>query len=67
MTRIMSVSFLLFIVAAATAIVLFADTAAQWSLRLILDEGLDYSRAKAEVAAAAKAEKAPTTQTAQAA
>jgi len=63
----MSVSFLLFIVAAAATIVFFADPVAQWSLRLILDEGFDAPRAKAEVAAAAKAEQAPATQTAQAA
>lgn len=63
----MSVSFLLFIVAAAAALLLFADSAAQWSLRLILDEGLDYPRAKTEVAAAAKAEQTPAPQTAQAA
>lgn len=63
----MSVSFLLFIVAAAATVVFFADSVAQWSLRLILDEGLDAPRAKAEAAAAAKAEKAPTAQTAQAA
>ncbi|MDA0204795.1 MAG: hypothetical protein O3A53_08230 [Acidobacteria bacterium] len=63
----MSVSSLLIIVAIAAPIIAFADTAMQWSLRLILDEGFDYPRAKAEVAAAAAAEREPIEQTAQAA
>ena len=67
MTRIMSVSSLLIIVAIAAPIVVFADTAMQWSLRLILDEGFDYPRAKAEVAEAAAAETEPAEQKAQAA
>jgi hypothetical protein len=46
----MSVSLLLWIVAIAAPILLFADTAMQWGLRLILDEGLDHPRAKAEIA-----------------
>lgn len=49
----MSVSLLLIIFAIAAPIVVFADTATQWSLRQILDEGLDYPRAKAEVTEAA--------------
>jgi hypothetical protein len=61
MTRIMSASLLLFIFAIAAPIVLFADTAMQWSLRLILDEGLDYSRAKAEAAEKAAPESASQT------
>lgn len=56
MTRIMSVSLLLFLVAIATTVVLFADTAAQWSLRLILDEGYDVPRLKTEGADAPTAE-----------
>ena len=56
----MSVSLLLIIVAIAAPIVLFADTAMQWGLRLLLDEGLDYSSLKAEVAEAAA--EAPSTQ-----
>jgi hypothetical protein len=60
MTRIMSVSLLLIIVAIAAPIVLFADSAMQWSLRLLLDEGFDYSRVKAEGAEAAA--EAPTSQ-----
>jgi hypothetical protein len=44
----MSVSLLLFVVAIAITVVLFADSAAQWSLRLILDEGFEYTRVKAE-------------------
>jgi len=51
----MSVSLLLFIVAIAAPIVLFADTAMQWGLRLILDEGFDYPRPKAEGEEAAPA------------
>jgi hypothetical protein len=67
MTRTMSVSSLLIIVAIAAPIVVFADTAMQWSLRLILDEGLDYPRAKADVKETAAAEEAPSSQTAKAA
>ena len=63
----MSVSLLLFVVAIAAPIVVFADSALQWSLRLILDEGLDYPRAKAEVAERAAPESSPASQTAQAA
>ena len=53
MTRTMSVSLLLIIVAIAAPIVLLADTATQWSLRQLLDEGSDFPRAKAEAAEAA--------------
>jgi hypothetical protein len=67
MTRIMSVTLLLFLVAIAATIVFFADSAAQWSLRLILDEGLAYPRPKAEVAKKAAAEEASTSQTVKAA
>ena len=59
----MSVSVLLFVVAIAAPIVVFADSAMQWSLRLILDEGLDYSRAKAEVAEAAATAETPASRT----
>lgn len=54
----MSVSLLLFLVAIATTVVLFADSAAQWSLRLILDEGHDFPRLKAESADAPAAQAA---------
>jgi hypothetical protein len=63
MTRIMSATLLLFIVAIAAPVVVFADSAMQWSLRLILDEGLDYPRAKAEVAETVAAEKTHASQT----
>jgi hypothetical protein len=62
MTRIMSVSLLLIIVAIAAPIVAFADPVMQWCLRQLLDEGLDSPRAKAEVAEAAVAAEAPTSQ-----
>ena len=55
----MSTKLLLFIVAVAAPVVVFADSAMQWSLRLILDEGHSYSRANAETAEAAAAETAP--------
>jgi hypothetical protein len=58
----MSVSLLLIIVAIAAPIVLLADTATQWSLRLLLDEGLDLPRAKAEAAEAAADTNAPASQ-----
>lgn len=58
----MSLSLLLFLVAIATPIVVFADSAAQWSLRLMLDEGLDYPRAKAEAPEPAPAADAPASQ-----
>jgi hypothetical protein len=64
MTRIMSATLLIFIVAIAAPVVVFADSAMQWSLRIILDEGLDYSRAKAEVAETAATEGTPASQTA---
>jgi hypothetical protein len=67
MTRIMSVSLLLFIVAIVAPVLLFADTAMQWSLRFILDEGRDYPRTQAQGADEAAAEGAPASQTAQAA
>ena len=63
----MSVSLLLFLVAIATTVVLFADSAAQWSLRLILDEGVDYSRSKAGVAEEPASEATPASRTAKAA
>jgi uncharacterized iron-regulated membrane protein len=53
MTRTMSVSLLLIIVAIAAPILAFADPVMQWCLRQLLDEGLDSPRAKAEVAEAA--------------
>ena len=57
----MSTTLLSFIVAVAAPVVVFADSAMQWSLRHILEEDWGYSRAKAETAEAA-AETAPASQ-----
>ena len=62
MTRIMSASLLFFIVAIAAPVVFFADSAMQWSLRLILDEGADYHRTKTEVGEPGSAGEAPASQ-----
>lgn len=59
----MSATLLVFLVAIAAPVVLFADSAMQWSLRLILDEGLGYSRARPEVAEAAATEATPAPRT----
>ena len=52
----MSATLLLVLVAIAVPAVVFADSAMQWSLRLILDEGSNYSPAKAAVAEATATE-----------
>lgn len=63
LTRIMSVTLLLFLVAIAATVVFFADSAAQWSLRLILDEGAYLPRTKAETPPAEAPEGNPAAQT----
>ncbi len=55
----MSTTLLLFLIAFAALVVVFADSAMQWSLRLILDEDFGYSRANAEKGEAAAAETGP--------
>jgi hypothetical protein len=45
----MSISLLLTITASSIAVILFADKATQWSLRLLLGELADHRRALADV------------------
>ncbi len=55
----MSLTLLLFLVAIAASVVVFADSAMQWSLRQMLNGGLDLPRAKSAEAPEPAAAEAP--------